>query len=82
MTACSFFFIYKENDVKDSFIAFKKQAFGEFKRISITQRKEVRYMKRLIKTAIKWAPLLYPIVRKVMNDRKEKQAYQGKGKRK
>nr|WP_231860339.1 hypothetical protein [Bacillus sp. OxB-1] len=28
-------------------------------------------MKRLIKTAIKWAPVLYPIIRKMMSERKK-----------
>ncbi|WP_245917230.1 MULTISPECIES: hypothetical protein [Bacillus] len=29
-------------------------------------------MKRLIKTAIKWAPVIYPIVKKIINSRKTK----------
>nr|WP_249745265.1 hypothetical protein [Mesobacillus boroniphilus] len=27
-------------------------------------------MKKLIKTALKWGPVLYPIVKKMMNSRK------------
>jgi hypothetical protein len=27
-------------------------------------------MKKLIKTALKWGPVLYPIVKKMMNNRK------------
>ncbi|GKV63899.1 MULTISPECIES: hypothetical protein [unclassified Sporosarcina] len=32
-------------------------------------------MKKLIKTVIKWGPLLYPVVKKIMNDKKKKEAY-------
>ncbi|WP_301110155.1 hypothetical protein [Sporosarcina sp.] len=32
-------------------------------------------MKRLIKTVIKWGPLLYPVVRKIMNEKKKKEVY-------
>ncbi len=29
-------------------------------------------MKRLVKNVIKWAPVVYPVVRKIMNERKSK----------
>ncbi|WP_257959216.1 hypothetical protein [Bacillus sp. V3-13] len=31
-------------------------------------------MKRLIRTAIKWAPVIYPIVKKIINNRKAKRS--------
>ncbi|MFC4410162.1 hypothetical protein ACFOZY_06875 [Chungangia koreensis] len=35
-------------------------------------------MKRLIKTAIKWAPVIYPIARKFLSSRKQKQVINSK----
>ncbi|WP_409296023.1 hypothetical protein V1498_20875 [Peribacillus sp. SCS-26] len=32
-------------------------------------------MKKLIRAAIKWAPVIYPIVRKAMNNRKGRTNY-------
>ncbi|WP_373922302.1 hypothetical protein [Rossellomorea marisflavi] len=29
-------------------------------------------MKRLVKNVIKWAPVVYPVVKKIMNERKAK----------
>ncbi|MGQ9008590.1 hypothetical protein ACTXHP_10295 [Bacillus stercoris] len=38
----------------------------------MVEKKEGRIgaLKKMIKTVIKWAPLIYPIVRKIMKDRK------------
>lgn len=32
-------------------------------------------MKRLIKSVIKWGPLLYPVIKKIMNEKNKKEAY-------
>jgi hypothetical protein len=31
-------------------------------------------MKKLIRNIIKWAPVIYPVVKKILNERKKKQA--------
>lgn len=38
----------------------------------MVEKKEGRIgaLKKMIKTVIKWAPVIYPIVRKIMKDRK------------
>lgn len=35
-------------------------------------------MKRLISTVIKWAPVIYPVARKLLNSRKQKQIINSK----
>ncbi|SKB06111.1 hypothetical protein SAMN04244570_0093 [Sporosarcina newyorkensis] len=32
-------------------------------------------MKRLIKSVIKWGPLLYPVIKKIMNEKNKKEDY-------
>ncbi|MHA7767393.1 hypothetical protein [Bacillus atrophaeus] len=34
------------------------------------KRKESSNVKKLFKNVVKWAPIIYPIVRKIMKDRK------------
>ncbi|AZV49587.1 hypothetical protein BJH90_18225 [Bacillus halotolerans] len=38
----------------------------------MVEKKEGRIgaLKKMIKTVIKWAPVIYPVVRKIMKDRK------------
>ncbi|MFC0270528.1 hypothetical protein ACFFIX_03535 [Metabacillus herbersteinensis] len=32
-------------------------------------------MKKMIKSLVKWAPIIYPIARKILNKRKMKKSY-------
>ncbi len=41
-------------------------------RESLLKKREVTFMKRAFKNVMKWAPIIYPIVKKFINKRKAK----------
>lgn len=57
---------------------FRMTGYGEFIRNDINTRGRI-LMKKLIKNLIKWGPLLYPVVKKVLDEKKKKEAYERRG---
>ncbi len=60
-------FLGDGKQVRVALACLRKRQSGEWLR---KKKGESEALKKMIKTVIKWAPVIYPIVRKIMKDRK------------